>query len=188
MLQQLLPALRMTVLLTVLTGILYPAVVTGLCQALFSRQANGSLVRNGDTVVGSALIGQNFAQPRYFHPRPSAAGADGYDATASSGSNLAPTNKKLFDTVAAAVQQYRKANGDYAGPIPADAVTASGSGLDPEISVANAGIQAGRVAQARHRPEADIRNLVASSVEGRFLGIFGEPRINVLELNRRLDQ
>lgn len=127
----------MTLLLTLLAGLIYPALVTGLCQALFPFQANGSLIAQNGQVIGSALIAQNFAQRWYFHPRPSAAGS-GYDPTASGGSNLGPTNQKLFDRIKGAAEQFRKENPAYTGPIPADALTTSGSGLDPDISVANA--------------------------------------------------
>ncbi len=188
MLQQLLPAFRMTLVLTVLTGIFYPGLVTGLSQALFRHQANGSLIEKNGQVIGSALIGQNFAKPEYFHPRPSAAGSDGYDATASGGSNLGPTTQKLFDRVKASAGQYRKENPGFQGEIPADALTTSGSGLDPHISVANAEIQAERVAKARGKDLAAIRSLVSASVEGRDLGLLGEPRVNVLLLNLKLDR
>src|SRR4051794_4687689 len=137
MIKHLGPAFRMTLFLTVLTGLIYPAVVTGLCQVLFHHQAKGSLIAQNGKVIGSALIGQNFTLPKYFHPRPSAAGSNGYDPTASSGSNLGPTNQKLFDRVKTAAEQFRKENLAYTGAIPADALTASGSGLDPDISVAN---------------------------------------------------
>jgi K+-transporting ATPase ATPase C chain len=187
MLQQLLPALRMTLLLTVLTGLVYPGVVTGLCQVLFKDQANGSLVSRNGQVIGSTLLGQNFAKPEYFHPRPSAAGNDGYDPTASSGSNFGSTNQKLLDRVKAAAAQFRKENPTYSGPIPADALTASGSGLDPQISVANADAQAARVAEARHMDKAAVESLVASLTEQRDLGFLGEPRVNVLKLNLALD-
>lgn len=188
MLQQLIPALRITVLLTVLTGLIYPAVVTGLCQLLFKSQAEGSLIVQNGQVVGSALLSQNFTRPEYFHPRPSAAGADGYDATASSGSNLGPTNQKLYDRIKASGDQFRKENPGYSGPIPADALTASGSGLDPHISVANANAQAARVAKARGMSAATIDNLLTSATEGRDLGFLGEARINVLKLNLELDR
>jgi potassium-transporting ATPase KdpC subunit len=188
MLQQLIPALRMTALLTVLTGLVYPGVVTGLCQVLFNDQANGSLVSRNGQVIGSALLGQNFAKPEYFHPRPSAAGKDGYDPTASSGSNYGSTNQKLLDRVRDSAAQFRKENPAYSGPIPADALTASGSGLDPQISVANADVQAARVAGARHMDKAAVENLVASLTEQRDLGFLGEPRVNVLKLNLALDR
>lgn len=164
--QQLAPALRMTVLLTVLTGLIYPGVVTGLCQVLLSSPANGSLVVQNGQVIGSLLLGQNFAKPGYFHPRPSAAGNDGYDPTASTGSNFGPTNQKFFDRVKASAEQFRKENPDYSGPIPADALTASGSGLDPHISVANAKTQAARVAKARGASTSRIENLIASANRG----------------------
>ena len=188
MLRQLQPALRMTILLTVLTGLIYPAIVTGVCQVLFRHQANGSLVAQNGQVIGSSLLGQNFTRPEYFHPRPSAAGTDGYDPTASSGSNLGPTNQKLFDRVKAAAEQFRKDNPDYSGPIPADALTASGSGLDPEISIANANAQAARVAKARGAAAGMVEALIASATKGRDLGFLGEPRVNVLELNMDLDR
>lgn len=188
MLPQLAPAFRMTVFLTVLTGLIYPGLVTGACQLLFRKQANGSLVMRNGTPIGSALLGQNFAKPQYFHPRPSAAGNDGYDATASQGSNLGPTSRKLYDRVKASADQFRKENPSYNGPIPADAVTASGSGLDPEISVANAEAQAPRVAQARSASLETVVRLIAASAEGRDLGFLGEPRVNVLELNLKLDR
>jgi len=142
------PALRIMVVMTVLTGLIYPALVTTVAQVVFPGQAHGSLVSVDGKIVGSALIGQTFARPEYFHARPSAAGA-GYDASSSGGSNYGPTNQKLIDRVKASVDQYRKENPDYTGPIPADAVTTSASGLDPHISPANAGIQVARVAKAR---------------------------------------
>lgn len=188
MLQQLAPALRMTVLLTVLTGLVYPGVVTGLCQLLFTNKANGSLIVENGQVIGSALLGQNFARPEYFHPRPSAAGNDGYDPTASGGSNLGPTNQKLYDRMKASAAHFRKENPEYAGPIPADALTASGSGLDPEISAANAGAQAARVARARGVSASSIERLIASATEHRDLGLLGESRVNVLKLNLELDR
>jgi potassium-transporting ATPase KdpC subunit len=188
MLQQLAPALRMTVLLTILTGLIYPGAVTGLCQVLFKSKANGSLILHDRQVIGSALIGQNFTRPEYFHPRPSAAGNDGYDPTASQGSNLGPTNEKLYKRMETSAAQFRKENPDYLAPIPADALTASGSGLDPHISVANATIQATRVAKARSVGVAEIRKLISSATEGRALGFLGEPRVNVLALNLELDR
>jgi K+-transporting ATPase ATPase C chain len=182
------PAFRITLVLTVLTGLVYPAVVTGVAQVVFPAQAHGSLVRAGGRVVGSALIGQNFTRPEYFHPRPSAAGASGYDATASSGSNYGPTSQKLMDRVKASIAQYRRENPGYSGPIPADAVTASASGLDPHISPANAEIQVARVAQERHVDPAEVRAIVEQCTEGPWLGFIGEPRVNVLQLNLALDR
>jgi K+-transporting ATPase ATPase C chain len=178
----------MVALLTILTGLIYPGVVTGLCQVFFRNQANGSLILRNDQIIGSSLIGQNFTRPEYFHPRPSAAGNDGYDPTASGGSNLGPTSKKLYDRVKASADQFRRENPDYAGPIPADALTASGSGLDPHISIANAMAQAARVAKARGASSSRIEQLIASNTERRDLGFLGEPRVNVLELNLELDR
>jgi potassium-transporting ATPase KdpC subunit len=188
MLQQLVPALRAVILLTIVTGLIYPGVVTGVCQLLFRNQANGSLVVQNGQIIGSSLLGQNFTRPEYFHPRPSSAGNDGYDPTASSGSNLGPTNQKLYDRVKTSAEQFRKENPDYTGPIPADALTASGSGLDPDISVANAYAQAARVAKARGVAASRIETVVASTIQGRDLGFLGEPRVNVLKLNLELDQ
>ncbi len=185
---QLAPAFRMTLLFTVLTGLVYPGVVTGVCKVLFPYQANGSLVSSHGRVVGSALLGQNFAKPEYFHPRPSAAGSDGYDASSSGASNYGPTNQKLVDRVKADAAKFRKENPQYTGPIPADALTASGSGLDPDISPANALAQTARVAQARGMSLDSAKQLVASHVKGREWGFLGEPRVNVLALNMALDQ
>jgi K+-transporting ATPase ATPase C chain len=178
----------MVAILTVLTGLIYPGVVTGLCQAFFPKQADGSLIVRNRQVIGSSLIGQNFSKPEYFHPRPSAAGNDGYDPTASGGSNLGPTSQKLYDRVRASAAQFRKENPNFSGPIPTDAVTASGSGLDPDISVANATAQAARVAEARGVSTAQVEQLIASHAEGRDLGFLGEPRVNVLKLNLLLDR
>lgn len=188
MTQQLMPALRAVIFLTVLTGLIYPGVVTGLCQVLFRNQANGSLVRRNGQVIGSSILGQNFSAPEYFHPRPSAAGSDGYDATASGGSNLGPTSQKLYDRVKAAAKQYRQQNPSYTGPIPSDALTASASGLDPHISVANARAQMARVAEARKISLAAMEAVFQARVEGRDLGFLGEPRVNVLALNLELDR
>jgi K+-transporting ATPase ATPase C chain len=187
MFQQLLPGLRMTLLFTVLTGLLYPLLTTGLCQALFSKQANGSLIEANGKVIGSHLIGQNFAKAEYFHPRPSAAGNDGYDPNASGGSNLGPTSQKLHDRVQAGLASFRKENPDFQGPVPADLLTASGSGLDPHVSPASAYAQVARVAKARGRSVDDVNRLVAAHTLGRDLGFLGEPRVNVLELNLALD-
>jgi len=181
------PALRITLLFTILTGLIYPGIVTGLCQILFHHQANGSMVEVNGQTVGSALIGQNFAKPQYFQPRPSAAG-NGYDGSTSNGSQYGPTNQKLIDRVKTSVDQFRKDNPDYTGPIPADAVTASASGLDPDISPANAGAQAPRVAKARGVSLQDVQQLIADHTTGRTLGLMGEPRVNVLMLNLALDQ
>ena len=188
MLQQLAPAFRMTVFLTIVTGLVYPGLVTGACQLLFRHQANGSLIAKNGQLVGSSLLGQNFTRSEYFHPRPSSAGSDGYDATASQPSNLGPTNQKLYDRVKASAAQFRKQNPAYSGPIPADALTASGSGLDPDISVANAEAQAGRVSQTRNVPLSTVEKLIASATEPRDLGFLGEPRVNVLKLNLQLDR
>jgi K+-transporting ATPase ATPase C chain len=185
---QLTQAFRFTLLLTVLTGLIYPGVVTGLCQLLFSRPANGSLLEANGKIVGSSLLGQNFGKPEYFHPRPSAAGNDGYDATASNGSNLGPTNQKLIDRVKADIEKFRKENPGFQGPIPADMLTTSGSGLDPDISPASALAQAPRVAQARGADLDQVRHLIEARSEGRKLGFLGEPRVNVLLLNLALDQ
>jgi potassium-transporting ATPase KdpC subunit len=186
--KQLLPALRMTILLTVVTGLLYAGIVTALCQAIFPRQANGSLITRNGRVVGSELIGQNFSRPEYFWPRPSAAGTDGYDATASSGSNLGPTSQKLIDRMKASVDQFHKANPDYRGEIPVDMVTTSASGLDPQVSPESAAAQEARVAQARGASVDQIHALIAKLTEGRDLGFLGEPRVNVLDLNLALDE
>jgi K+-transporting ATPase ATPase C chain len=181
------PAIVLTLVLCVLTGLLYPAAITGLAQAVFPWQANGSLVTVAGRPVGSVLIGQAFTAPYYFHPRPSAAGA-GYDATASAGTNKGPTDLKLADTlIAGAVAQVVKEDGAERGRIPADMVTASASGLDPHISPANAGLQVARVARARGADTAAVRRLVDQHIEGRQLGFLGEPRVNVLLLNVALD-
>jgi K+-transporting ATPase ATPase C chain len=184
---QLIPAFRITLAMTILTGVIYPAAVTGVAQVVFPRQAHGSLVTVNGKVVGSELIGQNFSKPEYFHPRPSAAGS-GYDGALSSGSNYGPTNQKLADRVKASVEQYRQENPDYTGPIPADAVTTSASGLDPHITPANAEIQAARVAKARGGDVAAVRQLVGQHTERPWLGFVGEPRVNVLQLNVSLDR
>jgi len=239
MLSQLWPALRINIFLTILLGVAYPLVVTGISQLVFPHQANGSLITKDGKVIGSELIGQSFSKPEYFQPRPSAAG-NGYDPTASGGSNLGPTSAKLirgttktddkknevvdFDGISlrtvhyalennlpyessAPLERFKNARGDLddvklikafndekaplvfraQAPIPADAVTASGSGLDPEISPANAGIQAGRVAKARGVSPGQVRQLVARFTEAPSLGLLGEPRVNVLKLNLALD-
>jgi K+-transporting ATPase ATPase C chain len=178
----------MMLVLTVLTGLLYPGVVTGLCQVFFPARANGSLIVANGHVIGSELIGQNFKKPEYFQPRPSAAGNDGYDPTASGASNLGPTSQKLADRVKDSVASFRKNNPGYTGPIPADLVTSSGSGLDPDISPASAEAQAARIAMARGVSLEQVRNLIAGHTQGRDLGFMGDPRVNVLEINLALDQ
>jgi potassium-transporting ATPase KdpC subunit len=183
--KNLLISIWMTLATTVLLGIIYPLVVTGLAQVMFPRQANGELIRMGQTIQGSRLIGQPFTAPGYFHSRPSAAGAAGYDAGSSSGSNLGPTNKALLDRVSASVQDLRAENPNAS--VPVDLVTTSGSGLDPDISPAAAEFQVPRVARERSMDEADVRALVRTHTEGRQFGFLGEPRVNVLELNLDLD-
>ncbi len=186
MLKQLLPAVRMTLVLTVLTGLLYPGLVTGIAKILFPHQADGSLIEVNGKVVGSELIGQKFTRPEYFQGRPSAAG-DGYDASNSGGSNLGPTSRKLVDRVKADVEKFRKENPDFKGPIPADLLTASASGLDPDISPASATAQVPRVAKARGVGVTQIQELVDRNTQRRDLGFLGEPRVNVLKLNLALD-
>lgn len=181
-------AIRATIVLTILTGLAYPLLVTGLAQAFFHRQSNGSLVEYNGIAIGSELIGQRFTKPEYFHGRPSAAGNDGYDATASGGSNLGPTNQKLVDRVQADIKKFRAENPGFSGPIPADLLTSSASGLDPHISPASAEAQLARVAAARGVPGDRIQALVDRRTEGRQWGIFGEPRVNVLLLNLDLDR
>jgi K+-transporting ATPase ATPase C chain len=186
--RQLPAAVVVFVLFSVLTGLVYPLVVTGIAQVAFGTRADGSLVERDGVVVGSALIGQMFAGPGYFLPRPSAAG-DGYDAMASGASNLGPSNPELLDAVAERKAEYRRANGLAAGDrVPVDAITGSGSGLDPDISPANAGLQARRVAEARGVPLERVLRLVDEATEGRPLGILGDPGVNVLELNLALDE
>lgn len=181
-------AFSLLLVLTALTGLAYPLAITAVAQTLFPRQANGSLVAGGEKIVGSALIGQRFVDSRYFHGRPSAAGPDGYDAAGSAGSNLGPTNPELLATVQKRAAEVVTANGPAAArPIPSDLVTASGSGLDPDISPAAAFLQVERVARARGLASGEVHSLVRRHVRDRQLGIFGEPRVNVLELNLALD-
>jgi len=184
---QLRPAIVLTLVLCVLTGLIYPGIVTGLAQLLFPRQAAGSLVTSNGTVIGSTLIGQGFTAAKYFHPRPSAAGA-GYDDTLSAGTNLGPTSAKLADTlIANAIDTALHDDGGARGEIPSDMVTSSGSGLDPDISPANARLQVERVAQARGMNAGAVQALVDRYTQGRQLGVLGDRRVNVLRLNRVLD-
>jgi K+-transporting ATPase ATPase C chain len=183
-------AISMLVLMTIVTGIAYPLAITGIAQLVFPHQANGSLVRKGDTVVGSSLIGQYFSKPEYFHPRPSAASAPGvtapgYDPMNSGGTNLAPSSQKLVDTVTAAVNANQSDNPGMA--VPGDLVTASASGLDPDISPEAAAFQIPRVAKARGIAEDRVRAMIKQCTKGRTFGVFGEPRVNVLKLNMLLD-
>jgi K+-transporting ATPase ATPase C chain len=194
-LQQVRPALFITIILTALTGLAYPLAITGIAQAVFPHQASGSLLYDSHgTVIGSELIGQEFTRPGYFHGRPSVTvDADSgdnrpYNAANTTASNLGPTNRKLIDAVEARAQAYRAENGLAAdAPVPVDAVTSSGSGLDPHITPANAQLQINRVAQARGASPADVAALVAQYTEGRTLGLLGEPRVNVVKLNLALD-
>jgi K+-transporting ATPase ATPase C chain len=183
--RQLRPAVVILVLMTALTGLAYPAAITAVAQVAFPTQANGSLISVNGQVVGSTLVGQAFDDPKYFWGRLSAAGADGYDASSSAGSNLGPTNQDLIDRVKASVEHFRAANGD--APIPVDLVTTSASGLDSDISPAGAEYQVARVAKTRGLTEDEVRGAVARHTEGRLLGFLGEPRVHVLELNLDLD-
>jgi K+-transporting ATPase ATPase C chain len=186
--QILIPAVMLTLVITVLTGLVYPLVVTGLSQVLFSHRANGSLIEVNGKVVGSELIGQKFTRPEYFHGRPSAAGDNGYDAANSGATNFGPTNQALVNRVRDDVKKFRQENPTYLGPIPADLLTTSASGLDPHISPASAFAQVDRVAKARGVAADAVRRTVEQRVEGRQFGIFGEPRVNVLALNLDLDK
>ena len=187
--KQTIGAIRLVIALTILTGIVYPLAMTGVAQAVFPAQANGSLAYVNNKPVGSLLLGQNFSDSKYFHGRPSAAGTDGYDATSSSGSNLGPTNQKLIDGVKTNLDKVRKDN--QLGEdkvVPSDLVLASASGLDPHISPAAAYLQVKRVAAKRQLPEMTVRQLVASHVQEKTVGMLGEARVNVLALNIELDQ
>jgi K+-transporting ATPase ATPase C chain len=179
-------AIRVTIVSIVLFGLVYPLAMTGLAQAIFPKQANGSLVTVDGKVVGSAIIGQLWTKPQYFHGRPSAAGK-GYDPTSTGGTNYGPTSKKLIDSTKATIAQLEKENPDAVGPPPIDLVTSSGSGIDPDISPEAAHWEAPRVAKARHLSVAAVNALVAQHARGRTFGFLGEPRVNVLELNLALD-
>jgi K+-transporting ATPase ATPase C chain len=189
MMQATLIALRATVVTLVLTGLLYPLAITGIAQVLFPYRANGSLIKNAKgEVIGSELIAQGFTSAGYFWPRPSAAGANGYDATASSGSNLGPTSQKLRDRITAELTRLREAHSDGAGPVPGELVTTSASGLDPHLSPDAAIWQAARVSRARGVAPERVRAVVEANIEGRTFGLLGEPRVNVLMLNLKLDE
>lgn len=180
------PAIAMTLLFAALLGLAYPLAILGIGHAVFPSQANGSLMREGDRIVGSSVVGQAFTSDRYFQTRPSAAGANGYDGLASSGSNLGPNAQALTDRVKADVEK-RRAEG-IAGDLPADLATASGSGLDPDVSPEGALVQVARIAKVRGLPEGKVRSLVTASVRRPILGFLGENRVNVLALNRQLDR
>jgi K+-transporting ATPase ATPase C chain len=181
-------AVRMTIVLTVLTGLIYPLAMTGVANLLFPSRSRGSLVSRDGVIVGSAIIGQNFAASRYFHSRPSAAGTNGYDAANSGGSNLGPTNKVLIDTARKRLKDEIETDpGVTPHEVPIDLVTASGSGLDPEISPAAAEIQIARVAKARRLSQDEVERMVRQNTRGRWLGVLGEPGVNVLMLNLALD-
>lgn len=181
-------ALLLLIMLTVITGVFYPLVITGIAQLIFPRQANGSLIVRDGQVIGSSLLAQNFTRPEYFHPRPSAAGQDGYDAAGSAATNLGPTSQKLMDSLKKTADDYRQENNlSDEVVLPSDAVTSSGSGLDPEISLPNAYMQIARVAEARGVSTDKIRNIVDEYADSSILGIPGEERVNVLLLNLSLD-
>nr|WP_320147734.1 potassium-transporting ATPase subunit KdpC [uncultured Anaeromusa sp.] len=189
MLRQLIHAGGMLLVLTVLCGVLYPLSMVGLAQVVFPFQANGSIIMQGETPIGSSLLGQSFGDEKYFHGRPSLAGDDGYDANGSAGSNLGPTNKKLIDTIADNVKKAREDNGLAEDePIPSDLAMASGSGLDPDITPAAALLQAERVAKARTLEVGTVEKLIISQIKERQWGILGEERVNVLALNLALDK
>ncbi len=187
--RQLWPAVLVLAVFTLITGVAYPLLSTAIGQIALNNKANGSLIKVDGVVVGSKLLGQNFTDPKYFHPRPSAAGTDGYDGSASSGSNLGPLNPDLLKAVADRVSAYRKENNlPDTALVPVDAVTGSASGLDPDISIANAQIQAARVATTRGLDPQVVAKMISQTTDGRFLGVLGEPGVNVLELNIALDR
>lgn len=188
MFKELKPALRMLALMTALTGIVYPLLVTGIAQSVFPKQSNGSLIEADGKAVGSELIGQPFSDPKYFWGRPSATGPTPYNAGASSGSNLGPTNPALAEAVEARIEALKASDPANAAPIPIDLVTASGSGLDPHISPAAAHWQAARVARIRGLSETEMAKLIDAHTAGRQFGFLGEPRVNVLQLNLALDR
>jgi K+-transporting ATPase ATPase C chain len=188
MLRQLMNAVMMLLLMTILTGLLYPLAITGIALVIFPHQAGGSLIHEGDRIVGSSLIGQSFDDPKYFWGRLSGTGPFPYKGAVSSGSNYGPLNPALQDAIKGRVQALRDADPLLKGPIPVDLITASGSGLDPEISPASAEVQVRRVAKARKLTEDAVKDIVAKHTQQRQLGILGEPRVNVLELNRELDK
>ena len=180
-------AIVYTVLSVIVLGLIYPFVMTGVSELIFPRQAGGSMVQVNGAAVGSAIIGQLWTKPQYFHGRPSAAGNNGYDPTSTGGTNLAPTSKKLVDSTRSTIAGLKKDNPQGFGSVPMDLVTSSASGIDPDITPEAADYQAPRIAQARHMPVDAVRALIARHVQGRPLGIFGEPRVNVMELNLALD-
>jgi potassium-transporting ATPase KdpC subunit len=182
----LLTSLLMTFWTTVLLGLIYPLLVTGAARVLFPDQARGQLILRDGTTIGSRIIGQPFTGPEYFHPRPSAAGSAGYDATSSQGTNLGPTNRKLIDRVNSDVARLRSENAGAS--VPADLVTSSASGLDPDISPAAAEFQVSRIARVRHLPEDQLRRLIHEHIQPRQFRVLGEPRVNVLELNLALEE
>jgi potassium-transporting ATPase KdpC subunit len=186
-LRHLAPALIFTIVTVIFFGLLYPLAMTGIAELIFPTQANGSMVTVQGRVVGSDIVGQLWTKPQYFHGRPSAAG-NGYDPTATGGTNLGPTSKKLMDATKAAIAALKKENPDAAGPVPMDLVTSSASGIDPDISPAAAYYQAARVAKARGMSVAAVNAVIAAHVQGRELGFLGEPRVNVMELNMALDE
>jgi potassium-transporting ATPase KdpC subunit len=187
MMRTLRQAVACIVVFTVITGVIYPLIVTGIAQLLFPHQANGSLIIDNGKTVGSSLVGQSFSSPKYFWARPSATSPIGYNAASSSGSNLGPLNPVLIENVKARIEQLKKADAASKQLVPVDLVTASGSGLDPDISPASAEYQVSRIAKVRNIDEIEIRELVVKLTKSRQLGILGEPRVNVLELNLSLD-